>query len=331
MELRQLERFLAVVEHGSLAAAARQLGLTQQALSASLASLEESLSARLFDRTPGGITRPTACGLALVRHARAQLAAAERARQELRSVSEGHTGNVTIGVGEAFAADIIVAAITRFRAERPAVRVNLVEGYSESLRYRLYDGEFDFIAAGVSDYELSPSFRRELIYSSTDVIVVRPEHPLAGQRRLALRQLQGYPWLVPYSRAADLNVIIEAFVAEHLEPPREIIGSDAYRIGMRLMKASDWLMMVSPSLVGAEINADPPALRVLDIDRPTVQRHASLVYPGDRPMTPQASLLLDEVRKLTVTATTRGSGAFRPVSRQAARPRPARRHKGPRP
>jgi DNA-binding transcriptional LysR family regulator len=123
MEPRQLERFLAVVEPGSLAAAARQRGLTQQALSASLTGLEGSLSVRLFDRTPGGITRPTACGLALVRHARAQLAAAERARQELRSIDEGHAGTVTIGVGEAFAADIIVTATAResdaFRAVSP--------------------------------------------------------------------------------------------------------------------------------------------------------------------------------------------------------------------
>lgn len=312
MELRQLERFLAVIEHGSLAAAARQLGLTQQALSASLAGLEESLGVRLFDRAPGGVTRPTECGLALVRHARAQLAGAGRARQELRSLSDGHAGAVTIGVGEAFAGEVIVAAINRFRRAQPAVRINLIEGYSESLCSRLYSGEFDFIAAGVSDYELAPGFDRELIYSSADVLVVRPEHPLAHRRQLTLADLQGFPWLVPYSRAADLNIIIEAFVAENLQPPREIVGSDAYRLGMQLMKASDLLLMVSPALVGPELMADPPMLCVLSLDRPTVLRSASLIYPTDRPMTPQAALLLGEVRKLA------GEGVALPA---AARPR----------
>lgn len=303
MELRQLERFLAVVEHGSLAAAARKLGLTQQALSASLANLEESLGVRLFDRTPGGVTRPTECGSALVRHARAQLAGAERARDELRSLAAGRAGTVTIGVGESFAGDIIASAITAFRAERPEIRVNLIEGYSENLRHRLYDGEFDFIAAGVSAYELMSGFQRETIYSADDVIVARPEHPLTTRRNLGLADLQGYAWLVPYSRPSDLNVIIEAFVAEDLEPPRHIVGSDAYRVGMHLLLASDLLLMVSPALIGPELRRTPPALRVLDIDRPTVRRNASLIYPSERPMSLPARLLLDTIR---AGATERG-------------------------
>ena len=75
MELRQLKRFLAVYDQGSLVLAAKSLGLTQQALSASLANLEEELGVRLFSRSPGGVTRPTDYGETLVRHARAQLAA----------------------------------------------------------------------------------------------------------------------------------------------------------------------------------------------------------------------------------------------------------------
>ena len=105
MEHRQLERFLAVIEHGSLAAAAREVHLTQQALSASLANLEQDLGVRLFDRSPGGITKPTRHGKALIRHARAQLAGAERARQELLNLSDGRTGTVTLGLGESFAGD----------------------------------------------------------------------------------------------------------------------------------------------------------------------------------------------------------------------------------
>lgn len=302
MEHRQLERFLAVIEHGSLVAAARHLRLTQQALSASLANLEQDLGVRLFDRSPGGITQPTAHGLALVRHARSQLAGAARARQELASLSDGQSGTVTVGLGESFAGEIIAAALLRFRKSRPGVRVNLIEGYSEKLRHRLYEGEFDFIAAGVSAYELAEGYTREVLYSTNDVIAARPEHPLARRRSLTLKDLEGWGWLVPYSRPSDLDVIVDAFVAENLEPPRQIVGSDAYRIGMQLLLESDLLIMVSPALIAPELQRRPAALRVLPVDRPTVQRNASLIYASHRPLTPQTTLLLDEVRQVARAA-----------------------------
>lgn len=303
MEHRQLERFLAVIQHGSLAAAARHLHLTQQALSASLANLEQDLGVRLFDRSPGGITRATQHGTALIRHARAQLAGVERARQDLRHLSDGKTGIVTVGLGESFAGNIIAEAVLRFRKSRPGIRVNLIEGYSEKLRHRLYDGEFDFIAAGVSAYELAEGFTREVIYSSNDVVAARPQHPLARRKKLRLKDLEGYAWLVPYSRPADLDVIVETFVAENLEPPRKIVGSDAYRIGMQLLLSSDLLIMVSPALIAPELAKRPVVLQVLDIDRPTVQRNASLIHPSDRPLTPPAALLLEEVRKVAGLAS----------------------------
>lgn len=319
MEHRQLERFLAVIDHGSLVAAARHLHLTQQALSASLANLERDLGVRLFNRSPGGITQPTAHGAALVRHARAQLAGAQRARQELLNLSEGHTGTVTVGLGESFAGDIIAEAVLRFRARRPGIRVNLIEGYSEKLRHRLYDGEFDFIAAGVSAYDLAEGFTRDVIYSTNDVIAARPEHPLARRQSLTLRDLEGCAWLVPYSRPGDLEVIVEAFVAENLEPPRRIVGSDAYRIGMQLLLASDLLIMVSPALIAPELSRRPAALKVLPIGKPTVQRNASLIYPSERPLTPPAAQLLEEVRAVArgargVTVPFQGIAGRKPVA-----------------
>lgn len=297
MELKQLERFLAVYDRGSLAEAAKSLGLTQQAISSTLANMEEEVGTRLFERAPGGVTRATDAGKKLVSHARAQLAADKRALADLREISEGRTGTITVGIGEAFIGDAIIAAVKKVQESNPGVRINLIEGYSEQLRYRLYDGEFDFIAAGVSTFELDDRYVREQIYSADDVIVCRREHPLAKRRKLTLADLSGYPWLVPYSRPSDLHQIVDTFAAENLEPPTQIIGSDAYRIGMRLLAESDLLVMVSPALIGPELSGADQQLVRLKIDRPTIRRHASLIYPKERPLTAAAQLLLDEVRQ----------------------------------
>lgn len=297
MELRQLQRFLAVVDHGTLAAAARELGLTQQALSASLSGLEKALDARLFDRGPGGITRLTAYGEALVAHARSQIAADRRAREALRSLADAETGTVTVGIGETFAGDIIAPAVSRLHAARPKLRINLIEGYSEQILERLYDGEFDFVAVGVGDFALREGFRAEVIYSANDVVACRPGHPLASKRKVNLSDLTDYTWVVPYSRPSDVDVIAETFVAAGLEPPGRFIGSDAYRIGMKLLAANDFLLMTSPALVTSRMAKETWGVHILPVDRPTVRRNASLVTPTERPMTPAAVAMLAEVRE----------------------------------
>jgi len=296
LELRQLERFLAVVDHGTLAAGARELGLTQQALSASLSGLERELDVRLFDRGPGGITKLTPYGEALVTHARSQIAADRRARQALRSLAEAETGTVTVGIGETFAGDILAPAVSRLHAARPKLRINLIEGYSEQILERLYDGEFDFVAVGVGDFALGEGFRAEVLYSADDVVACRPGHPLAGKPRISLADLADYTWLVPYSRPSDVDVITETFVAAGMQPPTRFIGSDAYRIGMKLLAANDFLLMTSPALVTSRLAKETWGVHTLPIDRPTVRRNASLVTPTGRPMTPAAAALLGEVR-----------------------------------
>ena len=296
MEIRQLKRFLAVIEHGSLSAAAKQLGLTQQAVSTSISKLETDIDLRLFERSPGGITRPTPYGRALVRHARSQIAAIDRAEQELHAIHDATGGTITIGIGEAFASEITALAVSRLHSMRPEIRINLIEGYSELLLERLREGEFDFVAGGTGGIHPPDDLAHELLYSSNDVVVARSEHPLAGRTNLELKDLQEFTWLVPYSRTSDLTVIVDTFVAERLDPPKRIIGTDAYMAGMHLMLTSDFLFMTTPGLIGRQFGGNASLLEVLDIDRPTVRRHAHLIYSADRPMSPAAAVLLQEVR-----------------------------------
>jgi molybdate transport repressor ModE-like protein len=136
LELKQLKRFLTVVETGSLAKAARHLELTQQGISASIQQLESELGVRLLDRQPGGVTTLTTYGRALIPHAKAQIAADERARTTLLSIAEAYTGTVTIGVGETFAGELIANAISPLLRERPQLTFNIIEGYSERLLER---------------------------------------------------------------------------------------------------------------------------------------------------------------------------------------------------
>jgi DNA-binding transcriptional LysR family regulator len=70
LTLRDLHLFLTVVQHGSMASAAVQLGISQPNVSEVIADLEQALDARLFDRRPRGV-EPTMYGEALLKRTRA--------------------------------------------------------------------------------------------------------------------------------------------------------------------------------------------------------------------------------------------------------------------
>ena len=296
MEIKQLKRFLAVVEKGSISSAAKHLQLTQQALSTDIAKLEKNIGLRLFDRSPGGITKPTAYGRALTRHARSQIAAIDRSIQELHAIRDASSGTIAVGVGETVTSDIIATAISRFHSMRPEIRINVIEGYSELLLERLREGEFDFVAGGIGGLQLPEDLEQELLYSSDDVVIARANHPLAGQKNVQLQQLSEYTWMVPYARNSDLEVILDTFTNENIEVPKRFIGTDAYMLGMSLILSNDFLIMVQPAMVHHSMQGESAVLSRIDINRPTVRRHARLIYPANRPMSPAAKALLEEVK-----------------------------------
>ena len=96
MDLRDIEYFAVIAEHGHLGRAAEALGLGQPALSVSLRRLEKSAEAKLVKRTPKGVEL-TDVGRALLTHVgRLQLAREDLAR-ELSDLAHGQAGHLRVG------------------------------------------------------------------------------------------------------------------------------------------------------------------------------------------------------------------------------------------
>lgn len=295
IELLQMKRFLAIVEHGSFSAASRHLFLTQQALSISIARLEESLGVVLFDRGRGGKTSPTLYGQTLVKHARALLDGERRAVQDLIDMRDAAAGDVVIGVGEVLAGHIVAEAVARIHAQRPDIGITLVEGYSDAMNELLLKGDVDFVAGTVAhDTSLSKYLVHEHLFDRWDVVAARKKHPLANQQNLGLEDLQGYSWIVPHSNPFEYRVICKAFITAGLEPPTRIIRSDTISVGLSLLRNEDYLIMTSPVLLGPQFG-NP--LKILDIDQPTMCRSAGLTYRRHTLLSPAAETLLQLVRE----------------------------------
>lgn len=293
MELRQLRRFLAIVERGSLAAAAPTLGLTQQALGASLAKLERECGVVLIDRGPGGAATPTAYGRLLVRHARSMLVAEKRAREDLHAFRDGEGGSVAFGIAEAFAPEVISEALYAFQRARPAVEITMIEGYADALLPRLLCGEIDFLA-GADVRRRDDGLCTFPLFKVRDIVIARAQHPLARKRRVTLRQMQPFTWMAPHTRRRDAEVICEAFRGAGLEPPAKFLWTDAPITGLDLLLRDDFLFMASPSMVTSALGIG--VIVALDAREPSVERRAGLIYRPETRLNPAAMQLMDDIR-----------------------------------
>jgi DNA-binding transcriptional LysR family regulator len=239
LELRQLRHFISVARLGNLHRAAEELHLTQQALSASLARLEQSLGAKLFVRGRHG-AELSAFGRALLPRALAIVGEARIARAEIEGLADATHGHLRAGVGAFFAYHVFPEALLQFVVDFPRVDVTVIEATSTDLYAALIAGEIDFaISTPATGVVVPPQFDSDLLFETRDAIFVRDRHPLAGNGNVALADLAQFPWIVS-ARFGDSRARLEAaFRGRGLEPPARVMRTDSVPLMGHVLQHSD--------------------------------------------------------------------------------------------
>jgi DNA-binding transcriptional LysR family regulator len=132
LNLDQLRTLATVAKLGSFSAAARELSLTQPAVSLQIRDLEQRVGLRLIDRV-GKNARPTAAGQDLIAHAERMMAEADRALAAMRGYKEGHAGRVHLGTGPTALAYILPPVLQRLRADHPDVELVITTGTTQEI------------------------------------------------------------------------------------------------------------------------------------------------------------------------------------------------------
>lgn len=294
IELTQLRRFVAVVEAGSFIEAAKRLNLTQQALSSSIARMEELAGVRFLDRKRGGRQSLTVFGRLLLARAHTQIALAERMMSEIELLREARGGSVTIGIGETMTGRHVAAAIRRYHRQQPDVQIRVVEGYTETLIEQLVAGDFDFVCGGPShDPAHAEMLDFQHLFEVRDVLAVRSGHPLADARGLSLKDLQDFTWMMPAFRGDIYEAIQVAHIRAKLPAPKLIIRSDAVVVGSWLCLDDDYILTVSPDMIGPLIHLG--GLVTIELADTTILRHACLITRRDLKLTPAAHRMTEEI------------------------------------
>ena len=235
MRLTQIRDFLAVVEAGSINAAARKLAVSQPGLTKSLGSLEAELGESLLKRTPTGVTL-TRLGQAFHVRVRAGYSELAKAQEEL---ARGARTQVALGFGPFFAAQIVPQAVLRFREKFPDVQLRLVEGLRHATGPMVRDATLDMSLAPRPQHVLDdPAIRFKPIAHLDWIVVARRGHPLASARSAAA--LASDEWLCSLPRDAATEALHTLGVPE----PRQITDCQSFSAARTLLADSDMLALV---------------------------------------------------------------------------------------
>jgi len=189
----QLETFVKVAETRSFAAAARLLGVSQPAVSQTIARLEELYGGDLFERRRGAPVALTPIGRAILPKARLLLFSVDQQIQHAIATAQSMTGSLTIGFQTGLGCGPLVAALSEFTNDHQDVQLQLVEAPPSQLYHQLNDRIIDIIFTGLLPELMGGANEQEQLWKEQFLVALAADHPLAAKTGLNWADLTSVP------------------------------------------------------------------------------------------------------------------------------------------
>lgn len=207
---RHLMQLAAVLDAGGVSEGAAMLGLTQPAVSRSLAMLEDRVGEPLFvkGRRP---LQATPLGMQLAVQGRTIIAASRRASDAVQGFVRGTKGVVRVAGVPFFMDAMISQMIGEFLNQEPGVTVQQSYMNLPEMAAALEAGQVDMGIVPIGVLDLGPGFEFTEILPGRNIVACRPGHPLMRKRPLETQDLTTYPWVAPLPGSplmSDLQMIL---------------------------------------------------------------------------------------------------------------------------
>jgi DNA-binding transcriptional LysR family regulator len=277
LKFRHLEVLLVICEARSITAAARELHMTQPAVSHWLADIEELVGMPLFVR--GRQLKTTASGEVLRRHAERMLGDVRRAGQDLIAVSQGLAGTLRVGSIISAAPSLIPQTIATLHAEFPDLHIHvLFEGTFEMLLERLHQKQVDLVIGPLDIRAQKSGFQTELLIADTVAVVVSPGHPLARKRKPTWQEAAELPWIMPPQGTIMRQRVESAFLQAKVPVPPPRVETASHVLIQMMLQRGVYMSALAGSV--APIFAGFKLMDVVKLSPPIVFGDIGMLWDG---------------------------------------------------
>ncbi|RQR51535.1 LysR family transcriptional regulator [Burkholderia sp. Bp9140] len=278
MEARQIEAFRAAAIHGGFTRGAEALGITQPALTRSIARLEAGIGFPLFERGHGP-ARLTPEGAAFLQEVERRFVAVDQLRRIAQDIRNFGTGRLRITCMQVFANGVIPGALQRFRQSFPEVTISLQVRPSATVYEWVTGGRCDIGIAGPKSGFLG--VEEEPFMALAGVVAVPSGHRFARLKRpIVPADLDGEPFLALALEDGTRHVIDQIFADSHVHPAIQVETQYAETLCALVAKGLG-VAIVNPVLA-AEVAHLPIVLKRFE---PRVRFESRLLWSASHPRT----------------------------------------------
>ncbi|TKT69585.1 LysR family transcriptional regulator [Aquamicrobium sp. LC103] len=219
MDIRFLESFVAVADCGSIAVAARRLNLTPAAVAQRLKTLERELGHSLVSRV-GRTVRPTASGLAVLRHAHQLIEGA----RDLKAIAANDlpAGQLRLGATATALTGLLPEIIAILSARYPQIEYHIRPGASVDLYHGVLAGEIDAAVIVRPQFPMPKSTGWLTLRQEPLVLIAPVDQPLDSPKAL----IERFPF-IRYDRNQWGGQIVDRYLRNHDLEVREWLELDA--------------------------------------------------------------------------------------------------------
>ncbi|MDR6266888.1 MULTISPECIES: LysR substrate-binding domain-containing protein [Rhodobacterales] len=293
MKLNQIRDIIATADSGSLRAAARQLGVTQPAITRSIRELERELGVPLFERHQFGM-QPTAMGQVMLKRARAVQEELRRATEEIGQLQGEMNGEVRVAMSAISTFALMPPAVKSFRRAHPKAILKITESFYAPIESQLLNGEIDFFVGPFSDPGRGSRVMSEMLFKNERVVIVRKGHPLA--QISTIRDLGDTEWVKQALPDRESEGDFERpFSQLGLPMPRIVMHTTSSTATLLAVANSDLLTSVPKQMLNAPVSSE--LFDVLPIREELDAAPICLVRRVDLSLTPLAEFMFDMFRR----------------------------------
>lgn len=249
MKDHHLKAWLALVETGSIRGAARNLHLSQAAVTKAIRELEIDLDAPLIVRSSRGVAL-TECGQQLTVRARLAQTQLALARQDIGQMLGGKRSRVSVAVTPMVFLGVLPDVVERFRKQMPLAELTLEEGMLALVLPALRDGTIDFAVAAPATEDVGLEFEFEPLETLETMIACRRGHPL--ENATDWQQLRDCTWVMNLLPGGQHSGLIEYLQRSGLAVPTRIIKTNTFGVCWNLMTRSDALLACPVGMLNVE-------------------------------------------------------------------------------